>query len=579
MKYDLSRENRGKRKVLVIGLDGATFDLIKPWVKEGKLPGLTKLMKGGKYGNLLSTYQSNSAQAWSSFITGKNAGKHGIYDFISPVRGSYDVRFVSAARRQGRSLWSILSGAGKRVGVMNVPITYPPEEVNGFLISGLDAPGAKADAFYPSNLLEELEQKVGPYILEPGVWGYIHKGRHDLAIRKMHETIERRLAAARYLMTHKPWDFFMVVFTATDRVQHHFWKFMNPDHPNYDHRGSETYGGAILGIYQKVDQAVQKLLNLVDGNVTVIIMSDHGAGPSSHRTFYINRWLAQEGFLSSDSSDGNIGKGLKVLKSRALRKADLLAKRILSRSMKERLVRTFPSLRNRMDSALYITGIDWYHTRVYSRENAPTLWVNLKGREPRGVVQPGVEYERLLDEVIDRLLAVHCPETGKPVVGRAYKRSEIYHGEYLNLAPDLLIEWKDDGYIQRPGFTGRGTAPIQILNGQELQFAETVSRPSGIHRRNGIFLAGGGSIQGQGEIPTASIVDVVPTILYLMGLPIPTDMDGRLLEALFAKEYLATRPPVYQHVDEDISEFDTEDYSAEDAKLIEERLRGLGYID
>jgi predicted AlkP superfamily phosphohydrolase/phosphomutase len=570
---------RQAERVLVIGIDGATFDLIKPWASTGHLPTLARLLDTGTHATLLSTHQSNSAQAWSSFITGKNAGSHGIYDFVSPVPGTYDVRFVSSALREGKSLWRLLSEADKRVGVMNVPITYPPEAVNGFLISGLDAPGVKADGFYPPGLLDEVEHCVGPYILESGAWGYIRRGRYDLALEKLHKSVDQRLAAASYLMTHKAWDFFMVVFTATDRVQHHFWKFMNPEHPNYDPKKSETYGRAIFGIYQKVDHAVESLINLAGDDVTVIIMSDHGAGPSTHRTFFINRWLAQEGFLHFAASDGNLKNRFQSVGSWGLRKADLLAKRFLSRSMKERLVRAFPSLRNRVDSTLYITGIDWTHTKIYSRENAPTLWVNLRGREPKGVVQPGAEYERCLDEVIERLLGVRCPETGKPIVGRVFKKSEIYHGKHLDSAPDLLVSWKDDAYIQRPGYTGRGQLPIQILRGEDLQFAEKVSRPSGIHRQNGVLLIQSRSVQKRGEVTPAHITDLAPTILYLMGLPIPTGMDGRLLEVLFTREHLEAQPPVYTDEVEETSGVDANRYDAGEAKHIEERLRGLGYID
>ena len=150
--------DRATGKVLVIGLDGATFDLIKPWVSEGRLPVLGRLLETGVHATLLSTHQSNSAQAWSSFITGKNAGKHGIYDFISPVLGSYDVRFVSAALREGKSLWRLLSDAHKKVGVLNVPITYPPEEVDGFLHHGSDIDRAPVIFLRPGFHTPEVEQ-------------------------------------------------------------------------------------------------------------------------------------------------------------------------------------------------------------------------------------------------------------------------------------------------------------------------------------------------------------------------------------------------------------------------------------
>jgi predicted AlkP superfamily phosphohydrolase/phosphomutase len=566
------------RRVLVIGLDGATFDLIKPWADEGKLPTFMRLLEEGAHGILLSTHQSNSAQAWSTIITGMNAGRHGIFDFIDPIPGSYRIRYVNASLRAGKSLWKRLSEAGKRVGVINVPITYPAEEINGFLIPGLDAPGMDGECTYPRGLLAEVERAVGGYILEPGVWGFIRRGRRDLAINKMYESVQKRLEAAKYLMRSRPWDFFMVLFAETDRVQHHFWKFINPRHPNYDPNGAKTFGGAIYSIYQRLDTAVAELIAGADKDVVTLVFSDHGAGPSSQRTFYINRWLNHEGYLAftPSSAKGGLVQGRDWL----LAKAHLALNRALSRPMKERLLRHFPGVRNRVSSALYLAGIDWKATRAYSRENAPTICVNVRGREPQGTVEPGAEYERLRDEIVEKLLELRCPESGVPIVAQVYRREELYEGPYLTRAPDLLIEWKDHAYIQRPGYTGKGQSYIEILTDRELEWAETVSRPSGIHRREGIFVALGEPVLEGKELRGHHLVDIAPTVLYLTGSPIPRSMDGHVIDEMMDRDFVRANPPNY--VDEPVEE----GYEGpgnggrlEESRVIEERLRGLGYID
>ena len=570
-------------KVLVIGLDGATFDLIKPWVRDGKLPALKRLLEDGAHGILLSSHQSNSPQAWTSFMTGKNAGKHGIFDFVEPVPNSYDVKFINASYRNEKTLWRILSDAGKKVAVINVPITFPAEEVNGCLVSGWDSPGLSQDSVYPSDLLSELNKAAGGhYILEPGVTGYIHKGRRDLALNKMYESIESRFKASKHLLINKEWDFFAVVFTSIDRVQHYFWKYINPNHPNYDPKDREGFGNAICSIYQKLDKAVHDLIKDLSDDVTVFIMSDHGGGPSSNKTFYINHWLAEQGFLKF-TTNNSIKSRIKKAGLKGLRTINLLLKGFLSRRMKEKLARVLPGLRNRVDSTLCLSGIDWDNTRAFSRENAPTICINLKGREPKGTVEPGSEYEKVRDDIIGKLLALRCPQTNDPIVERVLKREEVYTGKFVYKAPDLLIQWKNDSYIQRPSYTNKKGKWYQILTHKELEWAETVSRPSGIHRREGIFLAKGKHVKPSLQIPDAHIVDVFPTVLYTMGIPVPKDADGRILTEIFKEDFIQSNPiKVNRDAVPGVPAGQTQDeraYSDSETALIEERLKGLGYID
>ena len=214
-------------KLLTIGLDGATFRVIKPLVQEGRLPNLERLLRGGVHGILQSTPDTNSPCAWSTFITGKNAGRHGIFGFFENMPNSYRVRFLNGSFRSGKSLWKILSENGKRVGVINVPFSYPVEEVNGFIIGGPDSPSKTAEQFaFPAHIMGEVEGKAGSYIIEAGASALVRQGRKTEAIAKLQECIECRLRTAKYLIEKEDYDFFMVVFTESDRIQHHFWKYI-----------------------------------------------------------------------------------------------------------------------------------------------------------------------------------------------------------------------------------------------------------------------------------------------------------------------------------------------------------------
>ena len=568
-----------EQKVLVIGLDGATFDLIEPWVAEGKLPALGALMKQGCWGNLISTLQSNSAQAWSTFITGMNAGKHGIYDFIRPILGSYRVQFTNASLRDGKSLWKAASENGLKVGIMNVPMTYPPEAVNGFLISGVDAPGVNSDFAYPPGILGELEKSVGSYILEAGVTGLIRRGRPDLALSKMDKTIEMRYKAAEYSIKHKDWDLFMVVFTEPDRVQHFFWKYINKNHPNYSKAEAEKYGKGILRIYEKLDEAVGKLVKLVSEETTIFIMSDHGGGASSNKTFYINKWLEKEGFLAF-KLEGSPTEILNRWKRNILRNLDYYLSAKLPREFKENLVRLLPGLRNKVSSVLLLDNIDWQKTKAYSRESASVISINLKGREPEGIVAPD-DYKQVCEEIIKSLKALRCPDTGEPIVSEVYRKEDIYSGSYIDFAPDLFIEWNNFSYIQRPSFLNKVNGFTEVLRGKELAWAERMSRPSGIHRPEGIVLCAGKGIKKGKKIKDARLIDLHPTILYSLGISISAEVEGTVIEDIFEQGFLTKNPIRIEgtkRVGDDISKEKTA-FTDEESDIIKERLSGLGYID
>jgi predicted AlkP superfamily phosphohydrolase/phosphomutase len=579
-----SHRGNSRKKVFVLGLDGATFNLINPWMEEGKLPHMAQLVKEGASGTLTSTIPDHSAAAWSSFITGKNPGKHGLFHFSEHLPNSYKVRFVNASTRDGPSLWRIISDAGKKVGILNVPMTYPPEAVNGFMISGMDSPGPDSGFTYPSGIYEELQRNVGGYRIEFGLWSFISKGQIDLVVQKQKEAVKQRFAAMRYLMDHNPWELFVAVFTATDRAQHAFWKYMDPKHPLYNPEFNHRYGSHILSIYQDMDEIVKYLLETLDDETLLMVMSDHGAGPSGARSLYLNNWLWERGLLFfRDSAKSNPSTIISRCKNVLYRNwLGSLPRRLwgsLSREKKELLMKVFPGLLDLVASRFYFSRIDMEKTKAYAEESKTFIWINKKRSDSMGLVEPGEEYEQLRDFIIEELQNLTCPETNEPVIARAYRKEEIYHGRHLNKAPDIIVTFRPAGYVPRPSYSVDSSVVLQTLSRKTLEKDEFNLRENGRHEPNGILMVRGNRIKRGCVLEEAHIMDLAPTILYMMGLPVPDDMDGKVLSGIFEPDVMKQNPITYCASEGlEAGHQEITPYSEGEEETVRERLRDLGYL-
>ncbi|MFQ5427437.1 MAG: alkaline phosphatase family protein [Thermodesulfobacteriota bacterium] len=543
-----------KRRVFIIGVDGATFDVITPMVKAGELPAFARLMDQGAFGELLSTPNLISPSAWTSFLTGVNPGKHGIFEFYEKKRDCYGVRFINASDRKAASLWSILSGKGARVGVVNVPMTYPAEKVNGFLMAGLESPGPEAKGFtYPAGLYEELKGALGRYIMEPGITSHVMAGDLARAEELLYESIENRKASTLYLMKKYPWDFFNVVFRDTDPAQHCFWKFYDKGSPDYE---DSPYGRVIPEVYRRIDTAMAEIMAALPEDVTVIVLSDHGFGFRQYANLCLNGWLEESGYLSFMEGDK------RALTGRLYRQVEKRFKR----KTKERLLRLFPGLRDRVQSGVFFSSIDWAKTRAFADGIREGIYINLKGREPEGVVEPG-EYEALREEIIRGLMETRDPQSGEPVVERVLKREDVYEGDMTEMSPDLIVRWRPDAAI----------GGLTAGNGQEVApcfLTEEHRTISGDHRESGVLFLSGPEVRG-GEIKGASIMDLAPTILHLMGYSVPSDMDGSvLLKALKGQKNVVKSAPSASD-----GKSAPAGYEPEEEEAVRKRLRDLGYVE
>ena len=410
-------------KVMVIGLDGATFDLIEPWAETGHLPTFRRLMAQGAYGPLRSTIPPMTAPAWTSYMTGKNPGKHGLYDWIHRRDDSYGVSPVTASHCQDATLWSLLSNRDRRACVINVPMTFPPNAVNGVMISGLPAPSTQVTITHPPDLLKEIEANVGEYLLYPDPGQAYSDSGVDAFLDNLYRTTETRLRVLDYLRAREDWDFTMVVLNGTDTVQHAMWKYMSTDHPLHQPDKREKYGDAILRYFQYVDRALDRIVSGLDDGTTLVIMSDHGFGPF-HKFIHLNNWLRQEGWLQLKNSPWAKAKsGLFSLGLTPMGVYNLLMRLGLGAFKREVVRGRGQGLLKRL--FLSFDDVDWQRTEAYSLGNVGQISVNVRGREPQGCVDPGEPYESLRDEIIDRLCQLQDPETGELVVEAAYRREEI----------------------------------------------------------------------------------------------------------------------------------------------------------
>lgn len=522
-------------RFLLIGLDGFEPSLAAPWMADGTLPNLAVLRARGTFLHCRSVEPPVTFPAWTTCVTGVNPGRHGIFDFTEIDHGRQQIRFVNSTHRRVPALWNILSDAGKRVGVLGVPATYPPEPVNGFMVAGFDSPVATAvdrSFVYPESLFDDVRRWRFADVQE----SKIGDGWHAHLLEKLLAKIADKESITLKLFNREPWDFFMVVFGESDTVAHHFWMFHDKHSPRF-RPGFET---AIRQIYQRLDATVGKLMEAADDDVTIGIVSDHGFGGAGTGVVYLNNWLAQHGYLRFTGAGGSLAKRI--------------ALNVVPARYRGALFRMLRGAATRAESRDRFSGIDWSKTTAWSEElnYFPSIRVNLAGRDRFGVV-PESEY--------DAFCATLCEDLEKwDVVKRARPRSAVFDGPYADAAPDIIVDLAlEDGYSHsclraRGGEAFRRLEAHEYLGGKERGM-------NGNHRDVGVLM-----LSKPVAARFASLQDVAPTVLAALGVPGPrmdgTSLFGPMMEA--AVDSVSAAPRVY---------------SPEENAEIEERLRELGYFE
>jgi predicted AlkP superfamily phosphohydrolase/phosphomutase len=539
--------HRRRSRLLIIGLDGATFRVLDPLLEEGVLPHLRGIMERGVRGVLRSTIPTNSASAWVSFMTGKNPGKHGVFEFQVRTNPGGQRTISSSRSIHGETLWQILSRRGLRVVAMNIPMTYPPQPVNGALVSGIPVPGSSRSWAYPESLADELDRAVDGYIISIP-WRDVF-GRVKPFLEQLTTMTRKRARAARFLMERYEPDVMAVVFVGPDRLQHCLWQFLDENHARYREREAREHRGAIQNYFFELDQAVGELLADTDKETTVIVLSDHGF-QAAEKQLSLNEWLAEEGLLRFPRAGlWSLIEPLRQMENPLIWRLrnwwrDNASRRLLSLAPKP--------------------GIDWPRTTAYAPWGFQQgVSVNLAGREAHGTVEPGAAYEELRNRLQTKLMALRDPESGRPVVREVRLREDCYSGPFLDLAADVVLT-PEEGFSVSP-------PPRRHMLFRSTGWA------SGCHERDGVLLVAGKGIRQGRFAPGPALQDVVPTVLHLLGLPIPDDMDGRVLDELYSLEANAGAPE-YEATSESAGVEMPDIFTEEESRDLQKKLRGLGYL-
>ncbi|MEM3587328.1 MAG: alkaline phosphatase family protein [Candidatus Jordarchaeaceae archaeon] len=454
------------RKVLIIGLDSAAPELVfEKFLDE--LPNIKKMMRHGVYGKLKSCIPPITVPAWMVMMTGRDPGTLGLYGFRHKKSYSYDAWIVSSKSIRHKTIWDILSEKGLKSCVVGVPPSYPPKPVNGCMISCFITPDATKDYTYPYELKNELREQFQDYIFDVE----FRTEERDKVLEQIYEMTAQHFKVIHYLMQKKTWDFFVFVEIGLDRIHHAFWKFFDKEHPKYV--PNNKYENVVKEYYKYLDREIGNLLELMDKNTIVIIVSDHGA-KGMRGAFCINQWLIEEGYIRIK---GKPEKG----------------------------------------AALEEAQIDWGKTKAWGWGGYyARIFINVEGREPQGIVSPE-DYEKILDELVEKLKQIRGPN-GETFNNKVYKPEEIY--DELNGDPPDLIVYLDDLYWRSAGTVGYDT----------LYLSENDTGPDdAVHSEYGVFILYDPKKESGLELQNLNILDVAPTVLKILNVPVPKEMRGKAI--------------------------------------------------
>jgi predicted AlkP superfamily phosphohydrolase/phosphomutase len=522
-------------RVLCIGWDGADWRILDPMLEAGVLPNLRALIDRGAKGVLRSTLPTHSWTAWPSFLTGVEPGRHGVFDILETRPGTTKQYPVTYGSIRERTFLADLKAAGRTVAFTDVPLTFPAPAVEGALIAGGVLP--KGHPFtHPASLAEDLERAGTPWPINGMSWTTFHNRPMPLLEEAERITAARQRVNEK-LLDETDWSVACMVYVATDRIQHCLAPHISPDHPDYAALSKADVAARIRDVYRQLDEGLGALVSRAREDDLVLFMSDHGFHACT-RAMHMDRLLQQLGYLEFTAGQAVLGRiQAGKLRGLARRVYDLLG------------------LHGKVSLP---QPVNWAKTRAYTsiRSTGEGVSVNLAGREPNGIVDPA-EFDALRDEVASRLAAFTDPKTGRTPIASVRRREDMFRGDRLEHAPDLLLE-------PTPGFS--------------LTHAKTVIEDAGWaagdHRVEGVIAAAGPRVRPDAFAESPGLIDLAPTILAAVDAPASVKHDGQVLTALVGTEAAVRAGTV-------VGDVSTEDTGPDDTEAaeMEEHLRGLGYLE
>jgi predicted AlkP superfamily phosphohydrolase/phosphomutase len=519
-----------RERLLIVGWDGADWEIVDDLIARGSLPNVRHMVEEGARGTLLSTIPTHSWAAWPTFLTGLEPAGHGVFDFMERHQTKLGKRHPVLSNSIGAPTFlERLSDHGLEVRAGNIPVTFPPLAIRGRMISGGAIPPG-APFVHPEEWAQQLSRSAA-FPLNGMEWTRFKKRPGEL-IAEARSFVERRTASFRELLEGS-WDVGVCVYVVTDRLQHPFGDHLIPSHPDHGVRANTELGEAIRSVYTLLDQQLGRLRDLAGPKTTLVLVSDHGFEATT-RAASANAILVQHGLAALTVAGG---------KSKSIARSPFLTS--LGKSRFGQLLRRripTPSLLN------------WSKTVAYESVTGGGVSINLRGREPEGIVDPR-DYDRVREQVRETLLSFADDELGTPIAD-VRMREDVFTGSFAHLAPDLMAV----------------TNPLWVLDHTDLAAAR-LDYPTADHRRPGVLLAAGGRTH-RADLGIRKLPDLAATALAFCGVPVGR-MDGVSIDQI------AGAPAILEGGVRDDRPAVREDVALSDSEVesIAQHLRDLGYIE
>jgi predicted AlkP superfamily phosphohydrolase/phosphomutase len=535
-----------RRRAAVIGLDGAAWHLLDPLIEAGAMPRLAALRSRGAWGTLRSTVPTYTPPAWTSAITGVNPGRHGIYGFAMGNAQSPTQELAHVGRIQVATLWEMANAQGARAGMFHVPLTYPPQDLDGWMVSGMMTPGygERMKGFArPAELEDQILGWAPGYVIDVSA-NWEQDWRDAALCDRISASLDQRIAVLRRLLEDEPPDVLFAVLESPDRLQHVYYRYLDPADALYTTPEAERLRDNITECFARMDTIVGLVDDFAGGEGGVIVCSDHGF-TAWDVSVHSNALLEQWGYLK-------VKGAARAMQTSVARKLVPLARKVLSaKAARQAKGKTF-------------AAIDWTKTRAFASPIPQQgIFVNLQGREPNGIVAPS-ELDAVKSDLVARFQGLRGPQ-GEPVTDVVYRSEEVFHGGAVAGAPDVLPVLRnhryelDDEVFHREAFTDQSHLP------------------RGVHHPDGMVVIAGEGV-ATGTQLNGSILDVTPTLLYMAGLDPPEGLDGTVISVAFEARYLQEHPIGSVAALSSGKRDESSPYSEEEEAAIEESLRGLGYL-
>jgi predicted AlkP superfamily phosphohydrolase/phosphomutase len=476
-----------ENSVLIIGIDGATWDLLKPWIDEGKLPTLGKFLKKGVDGKLKTTIPILSCSAWTSLFTGKNPGKHGIFEYVNDSGDMINCSYIKTEK-----IWQILSHYKKRCAMINVPMTYPVEELNGYMVSGILTPSTEKIYSYPAELMNVLK-KHNYKIRVRSAYGKHNFLPNDKSVldsresylKELDDLMDRRYHTLKEFMDEN-WDFFMVVFGhEVALLQTLFWDKKE----------------IMLEVFRKLDLYIAdliKIFSIKNTNPYIFFVSDHGFSASPTRSINMKVLLEENGILKDNRTT---------------------------------LHKIIPKIYKKLNNIIPLSNLILHSSKTKtareSFQRKLTTGSNIYYKYPGVYIKQGLDetkYAKLRDKLLQELKKLQDPLTKDKVFQVVEKREDMYSGKYSELAPDV-VTLSTNKYDVIFSYDSD-----KLFDDLELPLKGKHS--SDLH---GIFMAGGKEVK-LNTTKHASILDIFPTVLHILDVPLPKELDGKVLKDIFKED-------------------------------------------